>query len=151
MVACSGKTFSGSPNAFITDGATRGFEARLDVLGVKFTAAPKMTVACIKRKGAYSGVGESMRELKSWIDAKGIEQTGYPFCLFYDNPSETGEAELRSEVCIPVVTTFQPEGEVALKEMPEIEVAETRHEGPLKDSRRPTARSSRDSWTAGTR
>jgi effector-binding domain-containing protein len=71
-----------------------------------------------------------MRALKKWIDGKGIEQAGYPFCMFYDNPSGTPEDGLRSEACIPVSGVFAPEGEFKVKELQEVQVAETRHEGP---------------------
>lgn len=97
---------------------------------VKFTNAPKLTVAFVENKGSYSQIGRSMRDLKDWIDSKGIEQSGYPFCLFYDNPTETPKDELRSEACIPVGKAFDPEGEFKLKELEETQVAETRHQGP---------------------
>ena len=97
---------------------------------VKFMTTPKLIVAAIERKGSYSTIGESMRELKTWIDSKGIEQAGYPFCLFYDNPTETPEAELTSEACIPVAKAFEPEGNFKMKEFVEAQVAETRHQGP---------------------
>jgi effector-binding domain-containing protein len=102
----------------------------LAVIEVKFTTAPRLVVAAIEKRGSYSTIGESMRELKTWIDSKGIEQAGYPFCLFYDNPTETPEAELRSEACIPVARAFQPEGNFAMKELDVSLVAETRHQGP---------------------
>lgn len=97
---------------------------------VKMTVAPRIVAASLEMRGAYSGIGTAMQELKSWIDRKGIEQAGYPFCLFYDNPFETPERELRSEACIPVSEKFQPEGKFSVKEFEEVEVAETRHEGP---------------------
>jgi len=97
---------------------------------VKFTTAHKMLVASAARKGPYSRIGETMQSLKRWMDSKGIEEVGYPFCLFYDNPSETPAEELRSEACIPVAKPFDPEGEFVIKEFPETQAAETRHEGP---------------------
>jgi DNA gyrase inhibitor GyrI len=97
---------------------------------VKFTTSPRLTVACVERKGSYTGIEGTMRELKAWIDSKGFEQSGYPFCLFYDNPGETPETELRSEACIPVAKPFEPEGEHKVKELEAIDVAETRHSGP---------------------
>lgn len=100
---------------------------------VKFTKAPRQVVAYSERRGPYSGIGESMRELKKWLDAKGIEQAGYPFCLFYDNPGETPVDELRSEACIPVRKTFEDDGQFKSKELGETDVAETRHEGPPED------------------
>jgi effector-binding domain-containing protein len=100
---------------------------------VKFKTAPKMTVASIERKGPYYEIGATMQRLKGWIDSKGIEQAGYPFCLFYDNPTETPEGDLRSDVCIPVGGPFQAEGEITQKEFAEALVAETRHTGPPED------------------
>ncbi len=96
----------------------------------KFSVSPKLVVASVEHRGPYDGIGAAMRELKDWIDAKGIEQSGYPFCLFYDNPRETPANELRSEACIPVSGPFEGEGKFKLKELPEASVAETRHEGP---------------------
>lgn len=97
---------------------------------VKFTVAPRLLVAAVERKGSYSVIGESMLELQGWIDSNGIEQAGYPFCLFYDNPTETPEPDLRSEACIPVARPFEPEGNYKMKEIAESQVAETRHQGP---------------------
>jgi effector-binding domain-containing protein len=97
---------------------------------VGFTVARKIIVAYREVRGPYSEIGEAMRELKTWIDSKGIEQAGYPFCLFYDNPTQTPEPELHSEACIPVAKPFEPEGEVKVKELPESQMAETKHEGP---------------------
>jgi DNA gyrase inhibitor GyrI len=100
---------------------------------VKFTTAPKVIVAFIERRGAYSGIGEDMQKLKNWIDSKGIEQAGYPFCQYFDNPGETPEASLRSEACIPVRKEFHPEGEFKMKELGEAQVAETKHTGRPED------------------
>jgi DNA gyrase inhibitor GyrI len=100
---------------------------------VKFTTAAKITVAYLETRGAYSRIGEAMRDLKDWIDSKGIEQTGYPLCLFYDNPNSTPEPELRSDACIPVRGPFEPEGDYRLKVLGEVQVAETRHSGPPED------------------
>lgn len=100
---------------------------------VKFTKAAKLIVAYTEKRGPYEEIGEAMRALKTWIDSKGIEQAGYPFCMFYDNPEETPTAELRSEACIPVAKQFEPEGEFKSRELEEAEVAETRHEGPPED------------------
>lgn len=92
-----------------------------------------MVAASLAQTGPYSRIGETMRKLKSWIDVKGLEQAGYPFCLFYDNPSETSSLELRGEACIPVRNTFDPEGDFRVKEFPDVQVAETRHSGAPED------------------
>lgn len=96
----------------------------------KFGKSPRILVAYVERRGPYDGIGEAMQRLKAWVDAKGLEQSGYPFCLFYDNPGETPAAELRSEACIPLARGAEPEGEFKFKELRETEVAETKHPGP---------------------
>jgi DNA gyrase inhibitor GyrI len=96
----------------------------------EFSLSPGIFVAYVEHSGSYSGIGAPMRELKAWIDSKGIEQSGYPFCLFYDNPSETPEKDLRSEACIPVSKPFTGEGKFRAKGLEQVNVAETRHEGP---------------------
>jgi DNA gyrase inhibitor GyrI len=95
----------------------------------KFSNSPKMVVAFVEARGDYSLIGAQMRRLKDWIDLKGIEQSGYPFCLFYDNPRETKTDDLRSEACIPVASPFTPEGDFKFKEIQAVLVAETRHSG----------------------
>ncbi len=96
----------------------------------KFSVSPKMLVCYVEHHGSYLTIGALMRELKDWIDSKGIEQSGYPFCLYYDNPLETPELELRSEACIPVAKPFVPEGKFQVKELQQVNVAEIRHSGP---------------------
>ena len=100
---------------------------------MRFATAPRLIVAYLEVRGPYSNIGGTMRKLKAWIDLKGIEQAGYPFCMFYDNPSETSEEELRSEACIPVGKKFVPEGEYKMKELGAAQVAETRHQGRPED------------------
>lgn len=70
-----------------------------------------------------------MLELKAWLDERRISQSGDPFALFYDNPTEVAEPELRCEACIPVTKAFRSEGRFRFKEFPECQVAETAHEG----------------------
>ena len=92
-----------------------------------------MVVASISRRGPYGGIGETMKELDSWVERRGLRRAGHPFCLFYDNPLETPEGELRSDACIPVAGPFAPEGKVEMKEVPGGTVAETSHSGPREE------------------
>lgn len=96
----------------------------------RFSRCPKLLVASAEFRGSYTVIGLAMEELAEWLDMRGIKYAGDPFCMFYDNPGETPESQLRSEACIPVSTPFQPEGKFKLKELSEVDVAETRHEGP---------------------
>lgn len=126
----SGKTFPRLAIEFIILQVSMDNEPRMPGPAVKFKIAPKIVVASLERNGPYAGVADAVRELKSWLDFKGVKQVGHPFCLYYDNPTETPEQELRSEVCIPVARALESEGKSRVKEMAETEVAETRHQGP---------------------
>ena len=97
---------------------------------VEFGRSSRKVVAYVEMRGAYRGIGDAMAALKEWLDSEGIEQTGHPFCLFYDNPGETPEDELRSEACIPIEVAFEPRGRFKSKVLEETPVAETRHHGP---------------------
>lgn len=96
----------------------------------RFVREPKKTVAYIELKGPYSGAGRAMAELWRWVESAGAETAGDPFCMFFDNPSETPEAELRSAVCVPIRGDVAPDGRFQVRELPEADAAETRHVGP---------------------
>ena len=95
-----------------------------------FSTAQKVHASALRHRGEYSRIGDTMERLVEWAQARGVEDAGSPYCLYYDNPVETPADRLRSEACIPVRREFWPEGEVLAKELPEVEVAETRHAGP---------------------
>jgi AraC family transcriptional regulator len=100
---------------------------------IRYTESPRMVVASLSRRGAYGGIREAMLELDRWVEAKGLKRSGDPFCLFYDNPLETAEKDLRSEACIPVAAPFAAGGRVEMKEFPGGPVAETSHSGPQEE------------------
>ena len=97
---------------------------------VEFKVAPGIVVASLEVRGPYPRVAEAMRELKSWIDSKGVKQVEHPFCLYCDNPTETPAPELRSEVCIPVAKFLEDKGMFRIKELAETQVAVTHYAGP---------------------
>lgn len=96
---------------------------------VRFTHSSRILAATLELKGPYDSWGRGLMELKAWMERTGISQSGGPFALFYDNPTETPAAQLRSEACIPVSKPFKSEGLFKFKVFPECEVAETKHDG----------------------
>jgi hypothetical protein len=40
---------------------------------VKLKIAPKIVAASLERDGPYTGAADATRELKSWVDFKGVE------------------------------------------------------------------------------
>jgi AraC family transcriptional regulator len=52
--------------------------------------------------GPYAETGRFMSELAQHLEAQGIRAEGVPFALFYDDPTRTAEADLRSRLAVPV-------------------------------------------------
>ncbi len=58
----------------------------------------------LEERGDYRVLGESMRRLFRLVEAAGVEPTGAPFALFYDDPARVPAELLRARVCVPVAT-----------------------------------------------
>lgn len=69
--------------------------------------------------------------------AQGLEVSGAPFALFYDDPAETPVAELRSRVCLPISGPAAPKAPLAYDVLPSQAVVHAYVTGPYPDA--PTA------------
>ncbi len=87
------------------------------------------TVMSKSFKGPYDQTEDVLDELMGWI-----MRVGHPFCappraVYYDDPEQVPEDELRAEVCLPVAEDVRGDDDVEYKELPETEVAYKLHEG----------------------
>ena len=55
-----------------------------------------------ERHGSYAETGAYIATLQREMIAQGLEATGPPFALYYDDPGEVPEDMLRSRIAIPV-------------------------------------------------
>jgi effector-binding domain-containing protein len=56
----------------------------------------------LERRGDYRELGQAMRELLECATETGLEDTGAPFALFFDDPGRVPHGDLRARVCLPV-------------------------------------------------
>lgn len=56
----------------------------------------------VELRGSYTQTGRSLSGLADALNAAGLDASGAPFALFYDDPGTTPVAALRSRACIPV-------------------------------------------------
>ncbi len=60
------------------------------------------TYVFVEHHGDYRRVGDAMRELFERCQAQGVQPTGAPFALFFDDPGRTPVDQLESRACLPV-------------------------------------------------
>jgi len=56
----------------------------------------------VEHQGDYRVLGATMRQLLERARLAGVEASGPPFTLFFDDPAEVPAARLRARVCLPV-------------------------------------------------
>jgi effector-binding domain-containing protein len=73
--------------------------------------------------GSYGQTGHAFGELRERIAALGIEPSGPPFALFYDDPGHVAASELRSRACVPVEADHESRGPLGFDVLPSATVA----------------------------
>jgi len=58
--------------------------------------------------GSYTRIGETLAAADRAVRDQGIEASGPPFALFYDDPGSVASESLRARACFPVGTRFTP-------------------------------------------
>lgn len=63
----------------------------------------------VEATGSYTGVGRLLEGVFSAARDQGIEPSGPPFALYYDDPGRTPVENLRMRACLPVPGPVSPE------------------------------------------
>jgi effector-binding domain-containing protein len=89
-------------------------------------------IAYIEAKGPYGKIpyGELYEKLFGWAKETGARPGFSTFAIYEKCPKETAEADLVTKVGIPLYKPGEPKGDVKVGEIPAMEVAVKRHEGP---------------------
>ena len=66
----------------------------------------------VEARGSYTNVGRSLERVFALAAAAGIEPTGAPFALYYDDPGKVAVDALRLRACLPVAGALETKGEL---------------------------------------
>jgi effector-binding domain-containing protein len=72
----------------------------------------------IEYTGSYTETGRLLPMLHQAMADQGLEASGPPFALFYDDPGRVATARLRSRACVPVAQRENPSGELTFDILP---------------------------------
>jgi AraC family transcriptional regulator len=90
---------------------------------------PRMRLACIRHVGPYQEIGGAFGRLGEWSQTARVP-AGKGIGIYWDDPRETPEAELKSDACLVVPDDFTPdEPGITLGELPAGEYATYTHRG----------------------
>lgn len=109
--------------------ATRVVEASSGAVEVNWKERRAQPYVFVEHVGDYRLLGDAMRSLLAAAAQAGLEPSGPPFALFYDDPARVPADELRARACLPV--DERPRGEAMRYEvLPSAMVAYGRVTGP---------------------
>ena len=83
-------------------------DAPFDTLAVSWVHRMDQPYVFIDHYGSYTETGTLIPVLLREMTAQGLEPSGPPFCLFYDDPAAFPAAELRSRACVPIRAPRSP-------------------------------------------
>ncbi|MFP4175800.1 MAG: GyrI-like domain-containing protein [Planctomycetota bacterium] len=76
---------------------------------VEVKTVEPQTVMSHSFQGSYTQVMDRLDELMAWQLRVGHPYSDRPFAIYYDDPQDVPEDELRAEVCLPIAEELEPE------------------------------------------
>lgn len=90
-----------------------------------------LRVVALRHHGDYMEIGGTFERLATWAAGKGlIEGEARSFGIYYDDPASKPAAALRSDACLTVAESFQPEAPYSATQTPGGRCAQLIHTGP---------------------
>jgi len=98
---------------------------------IKVKKTKPMKIAYIEHVGDYSETpyDRYISRLYAWAKEKKVRPGFSAISICYDDPEKTPRDQCRSEICIPIKGSADPDEEVKIKELPSMEVAVIKHKG----------------------
>ena len=87
----------------------------------------------LEHRGSYTETGTLLPALHRELAAQGLEASGAPFCLFYDDPALVPLGSLRSRACVPIAGPRSPRSPLAYDVLPSTTVAYAYGSGSYSD------------------
>lgn len=76
----------------------------------------------VELRGSYTQTGRALQGLAETMRSAGIEPSGPPFGLYFDDPGRTAVDALRSRACFPVERPVDDSGKLAFDVLPSAQV-----------------------------
>ena len=90
-----------------------------------------VTLAAIGHKGPYIEVGQAFEKLFVWAGARGLLGPNMrTLGIYYDDPNEVAQEDLRSAAGIAVPNGFEADDTVHITKIPDLKCAVLPHKGP---------------------
>jgi AraC family transcriptional regulator len=129
----------------LTTTGTHGDPMQIAAYDASIREVPAVRVGVLAHRGPYHKIGAVFQRLSTMAAGRGFfSPTTRAFGIYYDDPSVTPRAALRSEACITVPDDWTPTGNVQLGEIRGGRYAVTSHRGPYPEL------GSRYMWLYGT-
>jgi effector-binding domain-containing protein len=65
------------------------------------TTSPQQVIYAV-HKGSYQTISETIQKIIGWMMANGYTPVGFPMSIYYNDPTNTPEDELLTEIQFPV-------------------------------------------------
>jgi effector-binding domain-containing protein len=107
LVACQARSPGDAASAGGFDGVTvlpdvPVSQPPYDRVHVQWKQRLPQAYVFVELRGSYTAIGDALEEVFGEARAQGLEVTGAPFALYYDDPARTPANELRARACLPV-------------------------------------------------
>lgn len=90
----------------------------------------------MEHTGSYTETGALIPTLHRELLAQGLEPSGPPFALYYDDPAVTAAGDLRSRACVPILAPRSPVTPLRYDVLPSTTVAYAFAAGPYPEAPR---------------
>lgn len=84
----------------------------------------------LEHRGSYTETGSLIPTLHRELLAQGLEASGPPFALYYNDPARTAAGDLISRVCLPISASRSPLSPLRYDVLPSVTVAYAFASGP---------------------
>jgi effector-binding domain-containing protein len=104
------RSVGGSPTTFVADLAVA--QAPFTHVSVDWKQRLDQPYVFVEARGSYTQVGRALERVFKLAAENGIEPSGAPFALYYDDPGKVAVESLRLRACLPVATPTETRGEL---------------------------------------
>jgi effector-binding domain-containing protein len=110
--------------------------APFEVVHANYKERLEQPYAFVELRGSYVETGRALPALHDRIRAAGLEPSGPPFGLYFDDPGRVPVAELRSRACIPLAGVPDAGADVQFDLLPRAHVVYAVVAGPYPEAPR---------------